>query len=143
MNITKYVLVLLVMPFLFGCNSDDYQYPDKYLPNYNFSIDIDMSLPLYTPLQFTANPVYIDQAGIGINGIIVMNTGGGYVAYEASCPNQNLDSCSKLAVDGIMAICPCDEAEYNLFNGQAEGKEYPLKPYRIQVTSGTSIRVYN
>ncbi|WP_367268946.1 hypothetical protein [uncultured Flavobacterium sp.] len=102
-----------------------------------------MELPLYTNLQFTGNPVFIDQAGIGINGVFVMNTGGGYVAYEASCPNQELDSCSAMSLDGIMAVCPCDDVEYSLFGGQAAGVEYPLKQYRVQVIGNGVIRVFN
>ncbi|WP_240339612.1 Rieske (2Fe-2S) protein [Flavobacterium arcticum] len=102
-----------------------------------------MDLPLYTNLQFTANPVYIDQAGVGITGIFVMNTGSGYVAYESTCPNQEIASCSAMTLNGIMAVCPCDESEYSLFNGQSEGKEYPLKQYRVDVINPSLIRVSN
>ena len=73
-----------------------------------------------------------------------MNTGGGYTAFEASCPNQDLSSCSVLDLDGILAKCPCDGVEYNLFTGQATTPvKYPLKPYRVQILTSTSIRVYN
>lgn len=139
----KYIFLLMAFPLLFSCESDNYRVANRYLPDYNFSIGIDMSLPLYSQLRFTGNPVFVNQAGIGINGIIVMNTGGGYVAYEASCPNQPLDNCSRLQLDGIIAVCPCDDAEYNLYSSQAEGKEYPLKPYRVEVVSSGYIRVYN
>ena len=103
-----------------------------------------MSLALYTPLQFPANPVRINQAGIGINGIIVMNTGSGYTAFEASCPNQPLTSCSGLTIDGINAVCNCDQVSYSLFTGLSSADvQYPLKPYRVQVISDSVIRVYN
>ncbi|KAF2515845.1 hypothetical protein E0W68_12505 [Flavobacterium salilacus subsp. salilacus] len=140
---TKYILVILLFPIFFGCSNDTVNNNNRYLPNYNFSIDINMDLPLYTNLQFTGNPVYIDQAGIGITGVFVMNTGSGYVAYEATCPNQEIASCSAMTLNGINAVCPCDDAEYSLFNGQSEGKEFPLKPYSIQIISPTVIRVYN
>ncbi|OIQ17644.1 MAG: hypothetical protein BM557_08105 [Flavobacterium sp. MedPE-SWcel] len=139
----RYVFLVLLFPILFGCSSNSINNNNRYLPNYNFSIDINMELPLYTNLQFTGNPVFIDQAGIGINGVFVMNTGGGYVAYEASCPNQELDSCSAMSLDGIMAVCPCDDVEYSLFGGQAAGVEYPLKQYRVQVIGNGVIRVFN
>jgi len=73
-----------------------------------------------------------------------MNTGGGYKAFEASCPNQALSSCSVLQIDGILVKCPCDNVEYSLFTGDATTKvEYPLKQYRVEVLSATMIRVYN
>ncbi len=140
----KYIIVLFSVVFLSGCGSDDYNNDNRYLPNYNFSIDIDFNLPLYNSLRFPSNPVRINQAGIGINGIIVMNTGSGYVAYEATCPNQPITSCSGLTLDGINAICNCDEIAYSLFTGLPDGDvRYPLKSYRVTVTGQTSIRVYN
>jgi nitrite reductase/ring-hydroxylating ferredoxin subunit len=140
----KYILLFIAIAFLSGCDKDAYNNSNKYLPNYNFSIDIDMTLALYTPLQFPANPVRINQAGIGINGIIVMNTGSGYVAYEASCPNQALTSCSGLTLDGINAVCNCDQIAYSLFTGLPSGDvQFPLKPYRVDILSDTAIRVYN
>ncbi|QYJ68684.1 Rieske (2Fe-2S) protein [Flavobacterium litorale] len=143
MNATKYIILLLLLPLLFGCSNDGINNNNRYLPNYGFSVDINMELPLYTNLQFTGNPVYIDQAGVGITGIFVMNTGGGYVAYEATCPNQEISECSGMFLQGITAICPCDEAEYNLFNGQSTEKEFPLKQYRVEVVNPSVIRVFN
>ncbi len=140
----KILFVLFVASLGFvACDKDNVVNNNPYLPNYNFSIDIDFSFPLYQSLQFTANPVRINQAGIGINGVIVMNTGSGYVAYEASCPNQQLSSCSGLTLTGTNVKCGCDNAVYSLFNGQAPGVQYPLKAYRVQVISSTVIRVYN
>ena len=140
----KYLLLLIAVAFLSSCSKDDYNNNNRYLPNYAFSINIDMSLPLYSSLQYTSNPVYIGQAGIGIRGIIVMNTGGGYTAFEASCPNQELSSCSTLQINGINAVCPCDDVEYNLFTGLATSEvEFPLKPYRVEIISENVIRVYN
>ena len=107
-----------------------------------------MNLPLYTNLLYPVNPVFIHQDGIGINGVVVMNTGGGgYVAYEATCPNQNISDCSAMTLDGTYLDCPCDNVKYSLFGGSPNVKDdahpYGLKPYRVAVTSSTSIRVYN
>jgi|SRR5690606_10327809 len=143
----KYILLFLMIPVLFSCNDDDYSNNNRYLPNYNFSIDIDLSLPLYQELLYPSNPMYIGQAGIGINGIIVMNTGNSFVAFEASCPNQELGPCSLINDDdlnGVNAVCPCDDVEYNLFTGLATTPvEYSLKPYRVEMLSPTLVRVYN
>jgi nitrite reductase/ring-hydroxylating ferredoxin subunit len=140
----KYILLMVAVIAVAGCNSDDYNYRNPNLPDYNFSIDIDMNLPLYYELEFTGNPVYIGQAGIGINGIIVTNTGSGFSAFEASCPNQPLSDCSMLGINGINAICPCDDVEFNLFTGLPSTEvKYSLKPYRVQQTGPKTLRVYN
>lgn len=140
----KYLLLLLTLAFLPGCNKDDNTNNNNpYLPRYNFSITIDTQLPLYAQLQFTSNPVFINQAGIGINGVIVMNTGNNnFAAFEATCPNQELSQCSQLTIDGINAICPCDNVAYNLFSGDG-GQKYRLLQYRVEVISPTLIRIYN
>jgi nitrite reductase/ring-hydroxylating ferredoxin subunit len=140
----KYILLLLILPFIGACSKDDFRNNNRYLPNYNFSIDINLDLPLYSQLQFPSNPVRVTQLGIGINGVIVMNVGGSYVAFEASCPNQALSSCSILEIKGILAKCPCDGVEYSLFTGQPSTKvEFPLKQYRVQMLAPNMIRVYN
>lgn len=140
----KFIAFIAALILIVACSADDYQYTTKYLPNYNFSIDIDMSLPLYTDLLYTGNAKKITVAGIGINGVIVMNTGSGYTAWEASCPNQELTSCSSMTVNGVNAVCPCDDVEYSLFTGLATTPvEYPLKPYRVSTLGQNVIRVYN
>jgi len=140
----KYILLLLVLPFITNCSKDDFNNNNKYLPNYNFSIDIDISLPLYSQLQFPSNPVRISQAGIGINGVIVTNTGSGFTAFEATCPNQAMTTCSALTINGIRAKCPCDGVEYSLFDGSANAKvQYPLKAYKVNQISANVIRISN
>ena len=138
----RYFLLLFLIPLLSACNSDDYNNNNPYLPNYNFSITIDFDQPLYDGLRYPSNPQFISQSGIGIRGIIVMNTGSGYSAYEATCPNQDMSGCSTLTISGVNAVCPCDNVSYSLFTGDGPAK-YPLKRYRVDVLSATSIRVSN
>ncbi len=140
----KYLLLLFALPLLICCSSDDRTENNPFLPSYNFDIVLDLTLPSNNNLNYTSNPVRITTQGIGINGIIVMNTGSGYTAFEATCPNQDQSSCSILELNGILAKCPCDGVEYSLFTGLATTSvRYPLKSYRVQVLSNTSIRVYN
>jgi nitrite reductase/ring-hydroxylating ferredoxin subunit len=135
----KYILVLL-LPLLFGCDSTSFNNSNPYIQNYTFSVNIDINLPSYSSLNFVSNGKYIPEGGAG--GIIVFNTGSGYVAYDAYCPNQAISSCSLMSVSGINAVCSCDGAQYNLFSGQSPGKQYPMKPYRVEF-NGTVIHVYN
>ncbi|MCK6607188.1 MAG: hypothetical protein L6Q46_02655, partial [Flavobacterium sp.] len=110
---------------------------------YGFSVNINMNLPQYSSLQFPSNGIYLNNAGVGIRGIFVFNTGAGYVAYDAACPNQALSSCSTMTLSGIDAICPCDDVRYSLFSGQAQGMQYPMKRYRVEQLDAVSLRVYN
>jgi nitrite reductase/ring-hydroxylating ferredoxin subunit len=138
----KYILILFGLTLFISCGGDSFNNKNPYIPNYSFSVDINMSLPSYSNLQFPSNAVYIGGQGAGVRGVIVFNTGSGYNAFDAACPNQDLGSCSTMTISGINAKCNCDDALYSLFTGQSPGKEYPLKQYRVEV-NGTVLRVYN
>ena len=73
----KYLLLLFISAVMISCNNDDYNNNNRYLPNYNFTVNIDMNLPQYYQLQFASNAIYVTGPNAGINGLIVMNTGGG------------------------------------------------------------------
>ena len=140
----KKYLILILLPFIFGCSQDSFKNNNPYLPNYGFSTTINLNLPQYNQLLYTANAVYVNDAGAGIRGIFVFNTGNeNYVAFDAACPNQALSNCSTMTINGIKALCACDGAEYSFFNGQAPGQQYSMKQYRVQKTSATSLRIYN
>ena len=139
----KKFLILLLIPLFFGCDKEDFQNNNPYLPNYPVNLNINMGLPQFSNLLSPANAVYINSAGQGIRGIIVFNTGSGYVAYDAACPNQALASCSTMTLSGIDAICSCDNKRYSLFSGQSQGMQYPMKRYRVEQISEVSLRVYN
>jgi nitrite reductase/ring-hydroxylating ferredoxin subunit len=144
----KYFLILIVFPLLFGCSTNSTNNNNPYLPNYTVNLDVNMSLPQYSDLKFVSNGVYV--TGQGVRGVFVFNTGSGYVAFDAACPNQALSSCSTMTfkkiddqrIDRTNVVCACDNAQYSLFSGQSAGKEYPLKQYRVEV-NGNLLRVYN
>lgn len=137
----KYCFLLIAFSMLFGCSTNSTTNNNPYIPNYTVNVDINMNLPQYSDLKYVSNAVYI--SGQGVRGIIVFNSGSGYNAFDAACPNQALSSCSTMTIKGgIMALCACDNAEYSLFTGQSAGKQYPLKQYRVEV-SGNLLRVYN
>ena len=139
----KKYIILLILPFLMGCDKENFSNNNPYLPNYGFSLNINMSLPQYSNLQFPSNAVYINNGSAGVRGIFVFNTGSGYVAFDAACPNQALSSCSTMTLSGINAICGCDSASYSLFTGQAAGMQYSMKQYRVEQIDSVSLRVYN
>lgn len=138
----KYFFISICFALLLGCGSDNFNNNNPYLPNYNFSMEINTDLPLYNALKFPSNGIKVFQANAPSNGVIIFNTGNSYTAYDGSCPNQAMATCSRLTISGINGVCNCQSEQYNLFTGQAVGKQYPLKPYRVEVI-GSVIRVYN
>jgi nitrite reductase/ring-hydroxylating ferredoxin subunit len=140
----KLILLLLIVPFLIHCDDENFNNYNPYLPSYQFSVTINMSLPSYSILKFASNAKLVLDQGGGVNGIIVFNTGSGYRAFDSSCPNQELTSCSMLQISGFNVVCPCDDVQYSLFTGQAVGTQtqYPLKSYRVE-QNGDILRIYN
>ena len=136
----KYILLIITSLFFFGCSNNENSNKNPYLPNYSFSVDFNLNLPTYSTLKYPSNAVYYSAAGV--SGIIVFNTGSGYNAFDAACPNQEAGSCAAMTIKGVNALCSCDKKEYSLFTGQG-GMPYPLKQYRVQVISESLIRVYN
>ena len=141
-SMKKTILFLFAITLLGSCGSDSFNNNNPYLPNYNFSIEINTDLPSYNSLKFASNSIKVFQANAPSNGIIIFNTGNSYTAFDGSCPNQAMASCSRLTLNGITATCPCQSEQYNLFTGQAPNKEHQLKPYRIEV-NGSILRIYN
>ena len=138
----KYLLLVAISALFINCNKDRVSNENPFLPNYNFSMEVNTNLPTYNQVTFASNAIKIFPANGPSRGVIVFNTGSSFLAFDGGCPNQDLTSCSTLEVSGINAVCTCDSASYNLFTGLAAGKEYPLKQYRTEVI-GNIIRVYN
>ncbi|MFV8268700.1 Rieske (2Fe-2S) protein [Flavobacterium sp. GT2N3] len=135
----KYLLLSFIMPFFFSCSDAGFDNTNPFVPNYTFTVDINMNLPAYSNLKYVSNAIY--YPGAGARGIIIFNTGSGYNAFDAACPNQAMSSCSTMTINGINAVCGCDSKEYSLFTGQGP-LQYPMKQYRVQV-NGNVLRVYN
>ncbi|CAN1559012.1 hypothetical protein MCETHM1_02544 [Flavobacteriaceae bacterium] len=136
----KYLFLAIAALFFLGCSNSENSNKNPYLPNYSFSVDINLNLPTYSTLKYVSNSVYYPNAGV--RGLIIFNTNGNsYNAFDAACPNQDLNDCSTMTIKGVNALCACDKKEYNLFTGQG-GMPYPLKQYRVEVR-GDVIRIYN
>ena len=136
-------MILMLCIGITSCESDSIRENNPYVPNYPFSVTINMELPMYSSLMYPSNAVLVTIGGVGANGIIIFNAGGTYRAYEANCPNQYISNCSRLEIDGIKVVCPCDELEYSLFTGVPSGEgQYTLIPYRVE-HHGNTLRVSN
>lgn len=141
----RYLTFIILLIVVLSCTKDSIRNNNPYLPNYRFSSSvINLNLPLYNQLNFPGNAITYSEIGVGVlNKIFIINTGSNYLAFDAACPNQELSSCSSMNLVGIRAVCPCDDAEYSLFNGQSPGKQYPMVQYRVEVINPQTIRVYN
>ncbi|WP_366186418.1 hypothetical protein [Flavobacterium ovatum] len=135
----KIIFLSLITLLLTNCSSNSINNSNPYIPNYSFTVSINTDLPTYNNLKFASNAIY--YGGVGARGIFVFNTGSGYNAFDATCPNQQISACSTMTIKGINVICACDSEEYSLFTGLSSLK-YPLKQYRVEV-NGSIIRVYN
>ncbi len=109
---------LVLLLFLLSCD-DDRGKRNPYLLEVGFRFDMNLNLPLYSPLTNTGNAVYIGASGVGTRGIFVMNVGfDQFRAFEASCPNHLPNECSTMLLNGQTAVCQCEDFEYSLFTGQ-------------------------
>ena len=135
----KSVWIFILFSAFISCSDNGPVNSNPFIPNYTFTVDINMSLPSYSKLLYPSNAVY--YAGKGVKGLIIFNTGSGYNAFDAACPNQTPSTCSPMTIDGIDAVCSCDTKTYSLFSGQGS-LQYPMKQYRVEV-NGNVLRIYN
>ncbi|MFB2119268.1 hypothetical protein [Parapedobacter sp. 2B3] len=80
----------------------------------------------------------------GVAGIIVYNTGNGFVAYDR-CSTVDPDKRCAVEVGSnpLVAIDPCSKAEFILLNGSpAKLAECPLRPYAIQQVGSGAAAIY-
>jgi nitrite reductase/ring-hydroxylating ferredoxin subunit len=117
----KTLYILLIFVFLASCSSDNNGNQNcNFLLNVSVATSINLNLPQYSQLQFVSNSVYIPNVGNG--GVIVINTGSGFMAWDAADPNRTPSACSVLEIDGVEAVSNCqDENRYSLFTGQPLG----------------------
>lgn len=114
----KRICLLLLVLIFFACSKNGTN-RNPYLQEIGFRFDINTNLPLYSPLNNTGNPVYIDNQAVGTRGAFVINVGfEQFRVFEASCPNHAPNDCSTMTIDGQVAKCACDDFEYSLFTGQ-------------------------
>ena len=117
----------------------------NFLLNLGVNTSINLNLPQYSQLQFPTNSVYVPNVGNG--GIIVTNSGTGFLAWDASDPNHTPSSCSVLSITGgIEGNCNCSDANiYSLITGQPlndSSLRCGLKAYRVEV-NGSNLIITN
>ena len=89
-----------------------------------------------------------DNNGVGTRGAFVINTGSGFMAWEASCPNHVPNECSTMTIDGQNAVCSCEGYTYSLFTGQQldrpnDGNRYHDLLFYSAVQGGNTVVISN
>lgn len=138
----KLLFAIVSFVLLLSCSSEGTHYKNPYLPNYSFSFPMNLDLPLYSALRSPINPKIFTDPGSGLTMIVMKISDTDYRAWDVNCPNHAITSCSRMTLVNGNAKCSCDDIEYSLFTGIGAA-QYPMKPYRVEVSSPTSIRIYN
>lgn len=101
-----------------------------------------ISLVAYPELLIPGQSVVLQQGGVA--GLIVYNTGNGYIAYDRMSTAEYKETCAVNVEQGSpIAKDPCSGATYILSNGSpAAVATCPLRAYRA-VKSGETIVVSN
>ncbi|MEP1488185.1 MAG: hypothetical protein ABJL44_04225 [Algibacter sp.] len=139
----KHIILLFSFVLLTTCGKNNLENENcKFLLDIPVNISINLNLPEYSQLKFSANSIYIPN--LGNKGVIVTNIGGNYLAWDAADPNHAQSSCSTLVNSGLTATCGCDDGnEYSLATGQAlnDGTlQCALRFYQVDI-SGSSLRI--
>ena len=137
------IFIMFIIPLTFSCEKDEVSSQCRYLANIGVNYEVNLNLPQYNQLNFISNSVYIPNIGNG--GIIVTNSGTGYLAWDASDPNRIPTSCSTMTINGLECVSNCpDENSYSLITGQSLGiaLECGLKAYRIEI-NGSNLFISN
>ncbi len=114
----KRILCLVFIGLFLSCSTDRVS-SNPFLQDIGFRFDLNLSLPLYSPLTNAGSAVYVENKTAGLRGIFVINTGfDTFMAWEASCPNHVPNECSTMTLKGQIVTCACEGYEYNLYTGQ-------------------------
>lgn len=132
--------LVFLMLLSIGCMKDD-----TGIPNVLINIPpISLLDPNYAKLMAPNNFIFLEG---GIAGIVVYNTGNGYVAYDRCSTVNPAELCSvEIDETGLSLIDPCSGGKFDLATGlpgKAPAKK-ALKKYRVLVTGdGYLLRVTN
>ena len=138
-------IILLLSLLLLSCGKNEIS-RNPNLTKVKFNVSVNLNLPSNDNLRFTGGSSLLTLGGI--NGILLFNLNGTYLAWEASCPNHPVKNCSKLNLKGVLAECDCEGFQYSLAVGQLLNPDenttlnFPLMPYRIN-QSGNTLYITN
>ncbi len=126
-------------------NCVDNKQNNDVLPYVSVNETIDLNLPAYINLNIPGGTAY---ASGGLKGLIIYNINGTqFKAFERAAPHLPISSsCSQMVVqNSIKMVCPCDDSEFNILNGQplTDGIDEFAREYLVTNLNGTILRITN
>lgn len=109
-------------------------------------VDIHLDLPIYHKIRNIGGWMNITQSESGTQGLIVVRTSSGFLAFDRNAPHICPSDNTILQVkNNIKIVCPADGAEWMLLTGEPiKGTNRPLKQYPTQLnSSGNILSIYN
>ena len=149
----KWILIGFIGSLLLGCEDFNNQNPVPYVPvNYTLYITrehphfvVDNGYQTMTITKPRYNYEYIGYCGL----LIWIGMDGHYHAADLCCPNC-VNKTKPVTIDGLYAVCPICEEEFDLSYGFAiptKGiTKYPLRKYQAILNStytGHTLRITN
>ena len=129
-------LLVLLLAFNTGCR-DNYDTSIPYV-----DVNISINLTNNNVLRTIGYPAYF---GGGYGGIIVINNGTSYYAYDGACPYDFDQNCRIEQDDEPIGTCPCCGTKYSLIDGGytiSGPSAEPLKQYHV-TQSGDILYITN
>ncbi|QAR31411.1 hypothetical protein EQP59_08690 [Ornithobacterium rhinotracheale] len=134
-NLLKQIIVSFIMICVLSCSSDQGRsncMPRSYV-NARYSLNTPQLIPLQSPMGY----VVLNPDGTnGGRGLIIVNTGARFLAYDRNAPQICPMAKSTLeVVDDIKVVCPENGAEWMLNTGMpinSATNGVPLYQYAVQ-----------
>lgn len=141
-------IIFLVFSNLFIINScSERAETVSCFPQVQINVSININTPLYHALNYQGGWVYVDQAGSGTHGLIIVNTNSGFKIFDRNAPHicPDTDKTILYVKDNTTIVCPKDGAEWMMngtpINETSKGLPPKTYPFAYDAASGT-ISVY-
>lgn len=138
------ILVISLLKIFYSCGNREET--TECFPYQPISVQININLPAYYPLQNIGGWIYLSEQQSGTRGLIITRTQYGFKIYDRNAPHICPDVNTTLEVEGgTLVICKKDNAKWFLNSGApAEISPFPLKQYFYSFNASTNIlNIYN
>ena len=137
MKKAKFLVLFLIIIFSCGDSND-------YIRNVYVDVEIDLSLPEFSPLNTVGNSIFIEGGNKGI--IIYRLSNYEYNIYDRNCSYEPNLECSYIdSINSTIAMCGCCSSAFLLDqNGVAANSPavLPLKQYNYSLNN-TLLHIFN
>jgi len=128
--------LFLITIFILGCGKEGEMIPNIYV-EYNVTVQ-EFNIKAVNRVLLVPNQ--------GVKGLMIVNTGNGYVAFDRCSSVNPKEGCAVSPDDtGITATDPCSGAKYLLTDGSPQKAPAirSLKSYTTSLRGGQTINVSN